>query len=85
MKKITEMYEMKAFTQSGEFFGTVEEAIIIHSKIYGWRISSTKKSILSNFLGNIKGVIVPHNLIKAIGDIIIVYDSAVPSHEQAED
>lgn len=85
MKKITEMYGMKAFTESGEFFGTVEEVIITQSRIHGWRISSARNSMLSRVIGNAKGVIVPHNLIKDIGDIIIVHDSALPLHGHEED
>ena len=85
MKKISEMYGMKVFTESGDFFGTVEEVIIIKSRVYGWKILSEKNSILSRFLGNVKGVIVPHNLVKAIQDIIIISDSAVPSNKQEED
>lgn len=79
------MYDTKAFIESGEFFGTVEDVIITKSTIYGWRISSAKDSILVELLGNAKGVIVPHNLIKAVGDIIIIDNSALPSNKEEED
>lgn len=79
------MYGLKVFTEDGEFFGTVEELIITQSRINSWRISSTKNSILSRLLGNAKGVIVPHNLIEAIGGIIIINKNALPSNKQEED
>ena len=76
---------MKVFTESGDFFGTVKEVIIIKSRVHGWKVIAEKNSKLRKFLGNIKGVIVPHNLIKAIQDIMIVYDNALPSNKQEED
>lgn len=79
------MYDMKVFTESGEFFGTVEEVIISQSRINSWKVVSTKDSMLSRLLKNVKGVIVPHNLVKAVGDIIIISDSAFPSGKQEED
>ncbi|MCH8003851.1 MAG: PRC-barrel domain-containing protein [Nanoarchaeota archaeon] len=85
MKKISETYGMKVYTESGDFFGTVEEVIITHSGIHGWKVVAEKNSGLSRLLGNVKGVIVPHKLIKAIQDIMIVYDNVFPSNKQGED
>ncbi len=82
MKKISEMYGMKAFTEGGDFFGTIEEVIITHSPIHSWRMISVKNSLLNKLLGNAKGVIVPHNLIKAVGDIIIIDNNALPSNKE---
>lgn len=82
MKKISEMYGMKAFTESGDFFGTIEEVIITNSCIHSWRIISVKNSLLARLLGNSKGVIVPHNLIKAVGDIVIINNNALPSNKE---
>ena len=79
MKKITDTYEMKVFTDAGEYFGDVEESILTNNKIFGWRIRSTKNSFLNKILGNAKGVIVPHALVKSMGDIMIVSKGAVPN------
>lgn len=79
------MYDMEVFTESGEFFGTVEEVIISQSRINSWKVVSTKDSMLSRLLKNAKGVIVPHNLVKAVGDIIIISDSAFSSSKQEKD
>lgn len=80
MKRITETYDMRVFTDSGDYFGDVEETIVTQSKVFGWRVKATKNSFLSKVLGTAKGVIVPHQLVKAIGDIMIINKSAVPSH-----
>ncbi len=80
MKRITEAYDMKVFTDSGEYFGDIEESILTHNKIFGWRVKSTKNSYLNRILGSAKGVIVPHQLVKSIGDIMIISKQAVPSY-----
>ncbi|MBT6041567.1 hypothetical protein HOH15_06555 [Candidatus Woesearchaeota archaeon] len=85
MKRLTETYDMKVFTDSGEYFGDVEESIITSNKVFGWRVKSTKNSFLNKILGSAKGVIVPHQLVKSIGDIMIISKSAVPSYNPEED
>ena len=66
MKKITEAFEMRVFTDTGEYFGDIEESIITQNKIFGWRVRATKNSFLNKVLGSAKGVIVPHQLVKSI-------------------
>ena len=82
IKKISETYDMKVFTDTGEYFGDIEESILTPNKIFGWRIRSTKNSFLNRILGSAKGVIVPHQLVKSIGDIMIISNAAVPSYQQ---
>jgi sporulation protein YlmC with PRC-barrel domain len=81
MKKISETYEMRVFTDTGDYFGDVEESILANNKIFGWRVRATKNSFLNKVLGNAKGVIVPHQLVKSIGDIMIISKSAVPNYQ----
>lgn len=81
LKQISDTYNMKVFTDLGEYFGDVEEAILTMNKVFGWRIRSTKSSSLSKLLGGAKGVIVPHQLVKSIGDIMIISKAAIPSAE----
>ena len=85
MKKISECYDMKVFTDQGDYFGDVEEAILSTNKITGWRVKATKNSFLNQVLGSAKGVVVPHPLVKAIGDIVIINKSAVPSYSPEEE
>jgi sporulation protein YlmC with PRC-barrel domain len=79
MKKVSETYDLKAFTDSGDYFGDVEDSIVAGNKLFGWKIRATKNSFLSRVLGSAKGVIVPHQLTKAVGDILIISKNAVPS------
>ena len=87
MKKLTETYDMKVFTDSGDYFGDIEEAMLTATKVYGWRVRATKNSFLSKVLGSAKGVVVPHALVRAVGDIMIIARSAVPAYspEEGED
>ena len=80
MKKITESYDMKVFTDSGDYFGDIEEAMLTQTKVYGWRVRATNNSFLSKVLGSAKGVVVPHQLVKAIGDIMLISKTAVPQY-----
>ncbi len=85
MKKISETYDMKVFTDSGDYFGDVEESILTANKVFGWRVRATKNSFLNKILGSAKGVIVPHQLVKSIGDVLIISKAAVPSYNPEEE
>ncbi len=83
MKKMTEAYDMKVFTDSGEYFGDIEEAIMTSTKVVGWRVKSTRNSFLSKILGGgAKGVIVPHQYVKSVGDVMIISKMAVPTYSK---
>lgn len=85
MKKISETYDMKVFTDTGDYFGDIEEAILTQTKVFGWRVRATKNSFLTKVLGSAKGVIVPHQLVKSVGDIMIISKAAVPSYSPEEE
>lgn len=84
MKKLSETYDMKVFTETGDYFGDVEESILTQTKVFGWRVRATKNSFLNKVLGSAKGVIVPHQLVKSIGDVMIISKAAVPSYNAEE-
>ncbi|HLC74102.1 MAG TPA: PRC-barrel domain-containing protein [Candidatus Nanoarchaeia archaeon] len=81
-RKISELYDMDVYTDSGDFFGVVEESILTNNKIAGWRVKATKNSKLSTLLGGAKGVIVPHHMVRAIGNVMIISKNALPEHEE---
>jgi len=85
MKKIADTYDMRVFTDQGDYFGDIEEVIVTSTKIFGWKVRATKHSFLNKVLGSAKGVIVPHQLVKAIGDIMVISKSAVPSYNPDEE
>jgi len=84
-RKITEIYEMEVFTDSGEYFGDVEESILADNKVFGWKVRATKRSYLSKMLGGAKGVIVPHQLVKSCtGDVMIISKTAIQNYDSEE-
>lgn len=85
MKRISETYDMKVFTDTGDYFGDIEESILTSNKVFGWRVRATKNSFLTKVLGSAKGVIVPHQLVKSVGDIIIISKAAIPSYSEEEE
>lgn len=85
MRRISDTYNMRVFTDTGEYFGDIEESILTKSKVFGWRVKATKNSYLARVLGSAKGVIVPHLLVKAVGDIMIISRAAVPSYNPEEE
>ena len=84
IRKLSEVYGMRVFTDSGDYFGDVEEAVMTSTKVGGWRIRATKNSFLTKILGSAKGVIVPHNLVTNIGDVMIISRNAVPAFKDEE-
>lgn len=85
MQKISTTYNMKVFTDNGEYFGDVEENILTKTKVFGWRVKATKNSYLAKVLGSAKGVIVPHQLVKSMGDIMIISKAAMPNYNADEE
>jgi len=83
VKNVTDLYDMRVFTDLGDYFGDVEESIIAANKVFGWKVKATKNSFLSKVLGGAKGVIVPHHMVKAIGDVVIISKAAIPNYEEA--
>ncbi len=77
IKKITEVIGIKVYTDSGDFFGEVEEANLSENKIDGWRIR-VGGSVMS-LIGGAKGVIIPHQFVRAISDVFIINKSALPN------
>jgi sporulation protein YlmC with PRC-barrel domain len=83
-KKLSDVFNVEVFTDSGEYFGDVEESILANNKIFGWRVRATKRSYLTKILGGAKGVIVPHQLVKSIGDVMIISKAAIPKMDDDE-
>ena len=73
------------YTDSGDLFGLIEEVNLIDNKIDGWRIVVSRESGMMSALGGARGIIVPHQFIKAIGDIVIINRNAVPVQQEEEE
>ena len=79
IKKITEVLGLKVYTDSGDFFGQVEEANLLENKIDSWKIKVGGN--VGALIGGARGVIIPHQFVKAISDIFIISKTALPSDE----
>ncbi len=82
IKKITEIIGKKVYTDTGDFFGEIEESNLIENKIDSWRIKIVGS--MGSFLGGARGVIIPHQFIRAIGDVVIVSSASLPLGEGEE-
>ena len=80
IKRMGDVVGKQAFTSEGDFFGEVEEINLADNKIDGWKIKIG--SGFMNLLGGAKGVIIPHQYVKAIGDVLIVNKSSLPFNEE---
>jgi len=77
IKKITEALGTKVYTDAGDFFGEVEEANLCENKVESWRIK-VGGSVIS-LIGGARGVIIPHQFVRAINDIFLINRAALPS------
>jgi len=77
VKRITETIKTKVYTDSGDFFGEVEEANLCDNKIDGWRIRVDGG--MSSLIGGARGVIIPHQYVRAISDIVIINKVSLPN------
>lgn len=77
IKKISEVIGKHVYTSEGDYFGQVEEVNLVDNKIEGWRIRIGGG--LTGALGGARGVIIPHQFVRAIGDVLIVNKASLPS------
>ena len=82
---MSEVVGLRVYTDSGDLFGVIEEVNLVDNKIDGWRIVVARESGMIEVLGGARGIIVPHQFIKAIGDIFIIDKNAVPVQTEGED
>lgn len=80
---MSEVLKKKVFTDSGEVFGEVEEVNLGENKVDSWRIRVA--SNMTNYIGGARGVIIPHQFVKAIGDVLIVSKTALPISDEEHD
>lgn len=77
IKKISEVIGKHVYTADGDYFGQVEEVTLVDNKIEGWRIRVGTG--LAGSLGGARGVVIPHQFVKAIGDVFLITKANVPS------
>jgi len=83
IKKINASLGKRVYTDIGDYFGEVEEAILSENKIDSWRIRVAREMVSQ--LNGARGVIIPHQFVKAVGDILIVNKASLPIMEDLEE
>lgn len=81
IKTISEVIGKKVFTSTGDFFGQVEEVSLVDNKIEGWKIRVGSTYITN--LGGARGVIIPHQFVKSIGDVFIINQASIPTRDES--
>ena len=81
IKKISEAIGKHVYTSEGDYFGQIEEVNLVDNKIEGWRIRVG--SGITGSLGGARGVIIPHQFVKAIGDVFIINKANVPTKDES--
>ena len=81
VRKITEVIGLRVYTDNGDYFGEVEEANLFENRLDGWRIRVGGS--VASLIGGARGVIIPHQFVKAINDVVIINSSALPSPSES--
>ena len=72
----------QVYTDGGDYFGEIEEANLSENKIDGWRIKVSGN--MMSLISGARGVIIPHQFVKAISDVFIINKTALPSPAETE-
>lgn len=80
IKRMTEAVGKHVYTSDGDYFGQVEDANLVDNKIDGWKIKISGGFM--SLLGGARGVIIPQQFVKAIGDIFIINKASLPNKEE---
>lgn len=82
VRKITEVIGLRVYTDSGDYFGEVEEANLSENKVDGWRIRVGGG--VASLIGGARGVIIPNQFVRAISDILIINSLALPNPSEQD-
>ncbi|MEM4181865.1 MAG: PRC-barrel domain-containing protein [Candidatus Pacearchaeota archaeon] len=82
IRKISEVIGKKVYSDSGDFIGVVEELNLLDNKVDGWRVVVSRNSKISQTLGGARGLIIPQNFIKSVGDVVVISKEAIPIRDE---
>lgn len=81
IKNVSDVLGKHVYTSEGDYFGQIEEVSLLDNKIDGWKIR-IGNSFMSMF-GGARGVVIPHQFVKAIGDIFLINKTSLPDKGEA--
>jgi len=82
IKKVSEVLGKSVYTDAGDILGEVEEVNIVDNKIDGWRIKIFSST--SSVIGGARGIIIPHQFVKAVGDVFLVSKASLPMRNEED-
>ena len=87
VKNYSELLRKDVFTSKGSYCGKVSDVSLDLEKfrLKAMVVDTVKGSFLSNMIGDKKGVIVPFQMIQAIGDIILIKHVSPTQQENGEE
>ncbi|MDP3881518.1 MAG: PRC-barrel domain-containing protein [Nanoarchaeota archaeon] len=80
VKNISEVLGKKVYTSEGDFFGQIDEVNLVDNRIEGWKIKVGAG--FASVLGGARGVVIPHQFVKAVGDVFIITKSMLPTKSE---
>lgn len=80
VKKLSEVLGKSVYTSEGDYFGQIEEVNLVDNKVDGWRIKVG--SGFMSVLGGARGVVIPQQFVRAIGDVFIVNKASLPMKDE---
>ena len=83
IKKINEILGKNVFTSDGDYFGQIDDVNLVNNKIDGWKIK-VGSSFLTLF-GGARGVVIPHQFVKAIGDVVVINKNSLPANAMQQE
>jgi sporulation protein YlmC with PRC-barrel domain len=86
VKDISEMFNKDVFTDKGFYCGKVSdiEFDLARFKVRAVVIEAAKGTFLGKIVGGKKGIIVPYQMVKAIGDVVLIKHITTPMPEGGE-
>ena len=78
IKRLADCVGKGVYTDTGDYFGTVDGVNLTDNRVDGWRLLAGRGSSVASLLGGARGIIVPHQFVKAIGDVFLISKNAVP-------
>lgn len=82
--RISEVLGMRIYTDAGDYIGIIEEANLLDNKVDSWKVKIARDSSIAALLSGARGLIIPHQYVKALGEVVIIARSAVPESEEKE-
>jgi sporulation protein YlmC with PRC-barrel domain len=80
VKKMSDSVGKHVYTSDGDYFGQIEDVNLADNRVEGWKIKISGGFM--NVLGGARGVIIPQQFVKAIGDIFIVNRASLPARDE---